>query len=245
MDGLLFILHVCEIEWISYIYHWNLIWSLYMSHKIDYELLVTYLLLFRRSRDMSKFKIKRKSFRLCYRDQYGTTGVCDESFLLRMTPLHKELSLRTEAIYVSAFYEMLKANGMHQWVVFHEHKNTIKKSLDNLKHALRRYKSNRIKLGLFYLVPRKDGKFGFIVRSPLLDKPIEYHGKRRIKLQFKKRSISPSITSANVPAANIFTIACSFFSSHLEDASEVKDIANIHLYSYFMFCYNTSINVHN
>ncbi len=216
-----------------------------MSHKIDYELLVTYLLLFRRSRDMSKFKIKRKSFRLCYRDQYGTTGACDESFLLRMTPLHKELSLRTEAIYVSAFYEMLKANGMHQWVVFHEHKNTIKKSLDNLKHALRRYKSNRIKLGLFYLVPRKDGKFGFIVRSPLLDKPIEYHGKRRIKLQFKKRSISPSITSANVPAANIFTIACSFFSSHLEDASEVKDIANIHLYSYFMFCYNTSINVHN
>lgn len=100
---------------------------------------------------MSKFKIKRKSFRLCYRDQYGTTGACDESFLLRMTPLHKELSLRTEAIYVSAFYEMLKANGMHQWVVFHEHKNTIKKSLDNLKHALRRYKKQSNKIGAILL----------------------------------------------------------------------------------------------
>uniref|UniRef100_A0A0E0BXB6 Dirigent protein n=1 Tax=Oryza meridionalis TaxID=40149 RepID=A0A0E0BXB6_9ORYZ len=163
-----------------------------------------------RSRNMLKFKIKRKSFRLCYRDQYGTTGTCDKSFLLRMTPLHKELSLRTCAIYISAFYEMLKANGMHQWVAFQEHKNTIKKSLYDLNQTLLKYKSNRIKLGLFYLVPRKDG-FGFFVRSPLLDKPSEYHGKRRKKLQFNKRSVSAPITSANVQAANIFTIVCSSF----------------------------------
>uniref|UniRef100_A0A0E0JE80 Dirigent protein n=1 Tax=Oryza punctata TaxID=4537 RepID=A0A0E0JE80_ORYPU len=130
----------------------------------------------RTSRGMSKFKIKRKSFRLCYRDQYGTSA-CNESLMLRMTPLHKELSLRTEAIIVATLYKMLKANGMHQWVVFQEHKSTIKKSIDDLKQTLLRYKSNRIKLGLFYLVPRKDGKIGFIVRSPLLDKPIEYHGK--------------------------------------------------------------------
>ncbi|KAF8702421.1 hypothetical protein HU200_011982 [Digitaria exilis] len=74
---------------------------------------------------------------------------------------------------------------MLSWPAYKENSLCIKRVLNTLRDALRRYKERRLKDGYFYLVPARQ-QYAMSVRSPLFTMPRK-EAMKKIKLLRQKR----------------------------------------------------------
>ncbi|CAL4978184.1 unnamed protein product [Urochloa decumbens] len=117
---------------------------------------------------MRGFKIIRKRFRFCRRDEFGTRSHRGGREFVKITPLGLELSLRTDLrIITETCYKM---DGIHGWDAYQQHLPAIRAHIATLAAALRRYKARRVERGLFHFVPMKKS-VGFWILSPLRAPP--------------------------------------------------------------------------
>ncbi|RLM75680.1 hypothetical protein C2845_PM15G13290 [Panicum miliaceum] len=65
------------------------------------------------------FRIPRKAFRLCVRDEYGTRALDDPAVTLRPTPLQREIELRTTTRQITAFFRRY-GGMMGSWAAYRQ-----------------------------------------------------------------------------------------------------------------------------
>ncbi|XBI15738.1 hypothetical protein VPH35_058107 [Triticum aestivum] len=90
-----------------------------------------------KSHGKKKFKMPRKSFRLCRREENGTFPMVNRHLILRTTALYRESYKRI--FFRSALKE-----------VYEEHRLAIESSMQSIRHSIQRYKERRLQAGLFY-----------------------------------------------------------------------------------------------
>ena len=125
-----------------------------------------------KSHGKKKFKIPRKSFRLCRSDEYGTFPFVDRRLQLRTTSLYRETYKRI--LFRSALqdYNERVRDGMLTWEAYEEHRLTIDSSMQTIRHSIQRYKERRLQRGLFYLA-NKIGGNGLTNRTHLYHMPLK------------------------------------------------------------------------
>ncbi|KAF7020454.1 hypothetical protein CFC21_033548 [Triticum aestivum] len=126
----------------------------------------------RKSHGKKKFKIPRKSFRLCRSDEYGTFPFVDRRLQLRTTSLYRETYKRI--LFRSALqdYNERVRDGMLTWEAYEEHRLTIDSSMQTIRHSIQRYKERRLQRGLFYLANKVGGN-GLTNRTHLYHMPLK------------------------------------------------------------------------
>lgn len=154
--------------------------------------------MYRKEKRNVGFKIPKKKFRFCVRDEYGTKALA-EQVMVKSTSLWREIELRTETRMITAFF--YHGCGLRTWPAYRQNIPIFNKLHAALNNILRRYKSRRVEIGLFYLQSNMKC-FQFTVWSPL-DNNNEFLKKlRKIKAHEcnmrednaeKTRSLSPII----------------------------------------------------
>uniref|UniRef100_A0A453DQ40 Uncharacterized protein n=1 Tax=Aegilops tauschii subsp. strangulata TaxID=200361 RepID=A0A453DQ40_AEGTS len=148
-----------------------------------------------------KFKMRRKSFRLCRSDENGTTSFGDRHRMLRTTSLYREQYNRILFRSALGDYNELVRDGMLMWEAYEEHRLAIDSSMETIRQSIRRYKERRLQAGLFYLV-HDIGGTGITVRTHLYRMPLrEALRKRRQEIKRRKPVLD---ASNNSKKSNVF-----------------------------------------
>jgi hypothetical protein len=99
-----------------------------------------------------KFKIRRRKFRLCLRDECGTRicdqGRDDEAAMLRTTLLGREVGLIEDMAMTTIYFHELKKMGMLRWKYYKEHRDSIIASLEIVNQRIKTYKERTCKTEL-------------------------------------------------------------------------------------------------
>ncbi|KAL6651780.1 hypothetical protein ACP70R_010705 [Stipagrostis hirtigluma subsp. patula] len=143
-------------------------------------------------------KIRRRRFRFCRRDEFGTRSHRGGRRMDRPTPLGREIILRTELRIITAKYYGIE--GIHEWEAYKQRLPAIKALLAAIDAALRRYKARRVERGLFHLVPRASS-VSFWILSPLRAPPGDRRREalERWRRQREKRKAIAAAAAAERP----------------------------------------------
>lgn len=126
------------------------------------------------------FKIKKKKFRLCVRDEHGTWVCSEHDTMAKTTSLGREVSLQLEKMILGDYSSKLKMLGMLKWTTFKDQRCGINHLIKNIKNKLKRYKYRRLERGIFYLTPSAT------VNSHLYHMPLK-EALVRTKLDLRRR----------------------------------------------------------
>lgn len=141
-------------------------------------------------------KLKGKKSGLYTKDIYGTRALCKRDEILTPSLLQREMVLRVDMYSVKAEYDHLVSIGMLQWPSYKEEEADINRMLQTIYRTLDSFKSRRLKIGLFYLIPPPPNRSGHILlHSPLYRMTLKEALLERPRLKKKKGSILPSYKS--------------------------------------------------
>ncbi|XBI93864.1 hypothetical protein VPH35_030621 [Triticum aestivum] len=131
-------------------------------------------------------KIRKKSFVLRRRNEYGTF-TWSEGRMTSTTSLYREMSARVRLRLALDRFSDLKSRGMLRWEAYRKHRVSINTALRTIGEAIMRLRKRRVEAGLFYLVPQAD-RAAIQVRTHLFSMPLkEALRKRRLELRKKKQ----------------------------------------------------------
>ncbi|OEL29103.1 hypothetical protein BAE44_0009878, partial [Dichanthelium oligosanthes] len=91
----------------------------------------------------------------------------EPAVVLRPTPLQREIELRTKTRRISGFLRSHAGTMMRSWAAYRQNVPVLKGLMSKLNSILRRYKSRRNEIGLFYLAPRMIHSRCFTVKTHL------------------------------------------------------------------------------
>ncbi|KAF2936595.1 hypothetical protein DAI22_04g314000 [Oryza sativa Japonica Group] len=140
---------------------------------------------FRKGRRKTGFKVGKKNFRLCLRDERGT-WICSEGYTMaKTTSLDREVSLLVQKRIAVVYHNMLKGLAMLTWTVYKKHRRSMNHLIDIINEKLSRYKDRRLKGGFFYLVPNKK-TCDITVHSHMYNMPLQ-EALAKTREELKKR----------------------------------------------------------
>ncbi|KAI5004240.1 hypothetical protein ZWY2020_031483 [Hordeum vulgare] len=125
-----------------------------------------------KSHGKKKFKMPRKSFRLCRREENGTFPLANRCLVLRTTSLYRESYKRIFFTSALKDYDELVRDGMLTWEAYEEHRLAIDSSMQSISHSIQRYKERRLEAGLFYMAQNSSGT-GLITHTHLYHMPLK------------------------------------------------------------------------
>lgn len=109
---------------------------------------------FRKGQRKKGFKIRKKKYRLCARDEQGTWACSEHRTMVKTTSLGREAILQVQKIIMVDYYCKLQKLGLVRWIAFGKQLHVINHLIDVINNKLRRYKDRRLKCGLFYISPQ-------------------------------------------------------------------------------------------
>lgn len=125
----------------------------------------------REGRRRTKVKIRKKSFLLRRRNEYGTF-TWSEGRMTKTTSLYREMSARVRLRLALDHFSDLKRRGMLRWEAYKKHRVSINTALRTIGEAIMRLRKRRVEAGLFYLVPQAD-RPAIQVRTHLFSMPLK------------------------------------------------------------------------
>uniref|UniRef100_A0A0E0CSK5 Uncharacterized protein n=1 Tax=Oryza meridionalis TaxID=40149 RepID=A0A0E0CSK5_9ORYZ len=138
------------------------------------------------------FKIRKKKYRLCARDEQGAWACSEHRTMVKTTSLGREAILQVQKIIMVDYYCKLQKLGLVRWIAFGKQLHVINHLIDVI-NKLRRYKDRRLKCGLFYVSPHTK-ICDVVVHSRLYDMPLK-EALTGSRFELKKREEILYITS--------------------------------------------------
>lgn len=140
---------------------------------------------FRKGQRKKGFKIRKKKYRLCARDEQGTWACSEHRTMVKTTSLGREAILQVQKIIMVDYYCKLQKLGLVRWIAFGKQLHVINHLIDVINNKLRRYKDRRLKCELFYISPQTK-ICDVVVHSRLYDMPLK-EALTRSHFELKKR----------------------------------------------------------